>query len=92
MALKFFVIILIFWGSRAKNALFIMFMIYIIKIAVAASFLSNKKKSLSNLQNFGKQLETHFFDMMTFLPLSFRSLQKSVNFGPRILNFEILSK
>ena len=46
MALKFFVIILIFGGSRAKNARFIMYIIYIIKIAVAASFLrfrQNKK-------------------------------------------------
>ena len=47
MALKFFVIVLIFGGSmRAKNARFIMYIIYIIKIAVAASFLrfcQNKK-------------------------------------------------
>ena len=40
MALKFFVIILIFGGSmRAKNARSIMYTIYFIKVAVAASFL-----------------------------------------------------
>ena len=62
MPIKFFVMILIFGGSRAKNAWFIMYIIYIFKL----SFFSRSSLIFEILQNFGQLLLQPFFDLMTF--------------------------